>query len=270
MGERSSEQVLGMRIVLIGAGRLATNLGRALHTAGHDIVAVYSRTMESAQVLAEQISAQPTNQIADLPATADAFIVAVKDAVLCSLIPLLTKGREDQVFFHTAGSMPMAVFEGMSSHYGVFYPMQSFSKERQVDFSVIPTFIEASDPSTLVLAHLLAGTITNRIFELSSEDRRYLHLSAVFACNFVNHCYTLSAELLERHHLPFEVMLPLIDETAQKVHEMHPLDAQTGPAVRYDENVIHMQAELLADMPEMQDIYEKLSVDIHRKARKEI
>lgn len=259
-----------MRIVLIGAGRLATNLGRALHMAGHDIVAVYSRTMESAQTLAEQVCAQPTNQISSLPTTADAFIVAVKDAVLCSLIPLLTKGREDQVFFHTAGSMPMAVFEGTTSHYGVFYPMQSFSKERQVDFSVIPTFIEASDPSTLALAHSLAESITQRVFELSSEDRKYLHLSAVFACNFVNHCYALSAELLERHHLPFDVMLPLIDETAQKVHEMLPHDAQTGPAVRYDENVIQMQSKLLADMPEMHDLYEKLSLDIHRKAKKEI
>jgi predicted short-subunit dehydrogenase-like oxidoreductase (DUF2520 family) len=107
--------------------------------------------------------------------------------------------------------MPMTVFEGHARRYGVFYPMQTFSKERQVDFSSIPTFIEASDAATLELVHTLASSITQRVYELSTEDRKYLHLSAVFACNFANHCYAMSAELLEKHGLPFDVMLPLID-----------------------------------------------------------
>jgi predicted short-subunit dehydrogenase-like oxidoreductase (DUF2520 family) len=112
----------------------------------------------------------------------------------------------------------------------------------------------------------LAESITDRLYELSSDDRQYLHLAAVFACNFVNHCYALSAEILEKHGLPFDVMLPLIDETARKVHEMHPLDAQTGPAVRYDENVIRHQIQLLREFPFMKDIYDRLSMNIHRKA----
>ena len=210
-----------------------------------------------------------TDKITDLPLEADAFIVAVKDAALPSVAKQLAKGREQQVFFHTAGSMPLSVFEGLSMHYGVFYPMQTFSKERQVDFSPIPVFLEASDDATLSMARMLAESISRHVYVLSSEDRKFLHLSAVFACNFVNHCYALSAELLEKHGIPFDVMLPLIDETARKVHELHPLDAQTGPAVRYDENVIRMQSSLLSDSPALQEIYNLLSLNIHRKAKKQ-
>ena len=210
-----------------------------------------------------------TDKITDLPLEADAFIVAVKDAALPSVAKQLAKGREQQVFFHTAGSMPLSVFEGLSMHYGVFYPMQTFSKERQVDFLPIPVFLEASDDATLSMARMLAESISRHVYVLSSEDRKFLHLSAVFACNFANHCYALSAELLEKHGIPFDVMLPLIDETARKVHELHPLDAQTGPAVRYDENVIRMQSSLLSDSPALQEIYNLLSLNIHRKAKKQ-
>ena len=236
-----------VKVVLIGRGRLATNLLAALQQAGHEVVSINSRTLEG------------------LPLEADAFIVAVKDSALEEVIRRATKGREQQLFLHTAGSMPMSLLEGHTSRYGVFYPMQTFSKERLVDFAEIPVFIEGADPAIRPLAE----SISRRVYELSTEARKYLHLSAVFACNFVNHCYALSAELLEQHGLPFDVMLPLIDETARKVHELHPHDAQTGPAVRYDENVIRMQSALLADNPELQQIYELLSLDIHRKASKQ-
>lgn len=255
-----------MRIVLIGAGRLATNLGQTLLGAGHEIVCVNSRTMASAKALADKIGGCAVDRTEDIPMEADAYIIAVKDSVLADVIPAVTRGRENQVFMHTAGSMPMSMFQGMARHYGVFYPMQSFSKERPVDFAVIPTFIEANDEKAMQTIRHLAESITERIYELSSDDRQYLHLAAVFACNFVNHCYALSAEILEKHGLPFDVMLPLIDETARKVHEMHPLDAQTGPAVRYDENVIRHQMQLLREFPFMKDIYDRLSMNIHRKA----
>ena len=255
-----------MRIVLIGAGGLATNLGLALCAAGHEILAVYSRTMLSAQLLASKTGSQYTNDVSTLPHEADIFIVSVKDNALEQLSESLVKGREEQLFVHTAGSMPMALFEGKTSHYGVFYPMQSFSKERKTDFAVIPIFIEASDEQSLLTIKKLAESISRHIYELSSDERQYLHLSAVFACNFANHCYTLSAEILELHGLPFSVMLPLIDETACKIHQLHPKDAQTGPAVRYDENVIEKQCQLLADNPELQQIYEIMSKSIHQKA----
>jgi len=237
-----------MRIVLIGRGRLATNLEYALLSAGHEVASINSRTLES------------------LPLEADVFVVAVKDAALSDVIRAATKGRESQLFVHTAGSMPMDMFKGLTAHYGVFYPMQTFSKERLVDFNDISVFLETNDAVSMERLKMLSTTLTTHIYELDSEGRKHLHLAAVFACNFVNHCYALSAEVLAAKGLPFSVMLPLVDETAQKVHELAPREAQTGPAVRGDQNVMQMQANMLAGNPAVKQIYEALSNDIQRLA----
>jgi predicted short-subunit dehydrogenase-like oxidoreductase (DUF2520 family) len=237
-----------MKIVLIGRGRLATNLEHALLSAGHEVASINSRTLEA------------------LPLEADVYIVAVKDAALADVIRAATKGRESQLFVHTAGSMPMDIFKGLTVHYGVFYPMQTFSKERLVDFNDISVFLETNDAVSMERLKMLSTTLTTHIYELDSEGRKHLHLAAVFACNFVNHCYALSAEVLAAKGLPFSVMLPLVDETAQKVHELAPREAQTGPAVRGDQNVMQMQANMLAGNPAVKQIYEALSNDIQRLA----
>lgn len=251
-----------MKIVLIGAGNLSTHLGKALHAAGHDMVQVFSRTMQSAETLASLLDAEPLTDMAQVRDDADVYIFSVKDSALEQLVSQLC-GGEKKVFLHTAGSMPMSVFRGKALHYGVLYPMQTFSKQREVDFSIIPCFIEANDEFALKQIEGLAGQISHRVFQLSSEDRKYLHLSAVFACNFANHCYAASQELLQQHGIPFDVMLPLIDETAAKVHGMTPKEAQTGPAVRYDENVIGKQIQLLENQPYFQKIYDCMSKSIH-------
>ena len=251
-----------MKIVLIGAGNLATHLGKALHAAGHDMVQVFSRTMQSAETLASLLDAEPLTDMAQVRDDADVYIFSVKDSALEQLISQLC-GGEKKVFLHTAGSMPMSVFGGKALHYGVLYPMQTFSKQREVDFSIIPCFIEANDEFAQKQIEGLAVQISHRVYQLSSEDRRYLHLSAVFACNFANHCYAVSQELLQQHGIPFDVMLPLIDETAAKVHGMTPKEAQTGPAVRYDENVIGKQIRLLENQPYFQKIYDCMSKSIH-------
>ena len=251
-----------MKIVLIGAGNLATHLGKALHAAGHDMVQVFSRTMQSAETLASLLDAEPLTDMAQVRDDADVYIFSVKDSALEQLISQLC-GGEKKVFLHTAGSMPMSVFKGMAQHYGVLYPMQTFSKQREVDFSIIPCFVEANDEFAQKQIEGLAREISGRVYQLSSEDRKYLHLSAVFACNFANHCYAISQELLEEHGIPFDVMLPLINETAAKVHEMKPKDAQTGPAVRYDENVIDKQSKLLENHPHFKKVYDSMSKSIH-------
>jgi predicted short-subunit dehydrogenase-like oxidoreductase (DUF2520 family) len=229
-----------MKIVLIGRGRLATNLEHALLSAGHEVASINSHTLEA------------------LPLEADVYIVAVKDAALADVIRAATKGRESQLFVHTAGSMPMDIFKGLTVHYGVFYPMQTFSKERLVDFNDISVFLETNDAVSMERLKMLSTTLTTHIYELDSEGRKHLHLAAVFACNFVNHCYALSAEVLAAKGLPFSVMLPLVDETAQKVHELSPREAQTGPAVRGDQNIMQMQANMLAGNPAVKQIYEAL------------
>ncbi len=264
-----------MNLIFIGAGRLATQLAQALHDKGHTIKAVYSRTMVSAQALAEKVDAVATDDITtlfsvggDLP---DAIIMAVKDDAIPSLAAQLAEvGGASKCcncpVFHTAGSVPVDVLKALS-HYGVIYPMQTFSKERQVDFSGIPFFIEASDDDTLAVARGIAASVSNRVTVLDSERRRQLHLAAVFACNFANHCYTLAADILERNGLDFSVMLPLIEETAAKVATMHPIEAQTGPAVRYDQTVISRQSEMLADSPLTRQLYELMSESIHQHSK---
>jgi predicted short-subunit dehydrogenase-like oxidoreductase (DUF2520 family) len=251
-----------MNIVLIGAGNLATNLGKALKKAGQTIAQVYSHTVASAEQLASILGCSATNDLQQL-AEAEVYIISIKDAALQSVVSTVCKQHPNAIFLHTAGSMPMDIFKDEAQHYGVLYPMQTFSKAREVDFRIIPTFIEWNDERSHHTICSLAESVSNRIYPLSSEDRKYLHLSAVWACNFANHCYDVASELLKAHHLPFDVMLPLIDETARKVHELSPREAQTGPAVRYDENVIHAQAEMLKGNHNLQELYLQLSKSIH-------
>lgn len=160
----------------------------------------------------------------------------------------------------------MDVFRGHAHRYGVLYPMQTFSKDCPVDFKEIPVFVEASAPDVLAQTEQLARSVSDRVEEMSTERRRRLHLAAVFACNFVNHCYALAADVLGRDGIPFDVMWPLIDETARKVHRLSPVEAQTGPAVRYDRNVMDRQCAMLDGEPERKALYEMMSRSIHALA----
>lgn len=259
-----------MKIVLVGAGNLACSLGRALFEAGNDILQVYSRTCQAASALADALDASPVTEIDRISADADVYIVAVKDSVMADIVPSLCHGKEGKVFLHTSGSVAASVFEGRALHYGVLYPMQTFSKSKPLAFKDIPCFIEGSDEFALETVSKLAHSLSDSVLRLDSEARKHLHLAAVFACNFANHCYEISSEILAKYGIPFEVMLPLIDETARKVHVMRPYEAQTGPAVRYDKNVIGMQAGLLEDNVFFRKVYESMSDSIHHVAQKEI
>lgn len=252
--------------MFIGAGNLATHLAQALKKAGHEITQVYSRTIQSAELLAAKVEAMPVSDIDELRDDADACIMAVKDSALEELISKACAKRKNIVFMHTAGSMPMSLFEEHAQSFGVLYPMQSFSKERAVEFSEIPCFLEWNGDRARIVITRLAESVSKVHYEINSDARKHLHLAAVFASNFVNHCYALSAELLDKYNLPFDVMLPLTDEVARKVHEMTPKEAQTGPAVRYDENVMDKHKRMLEEEPLMQKIYDVMSESIHKSA----
>lgn len=253
-----------VKIVILGAGNLATNLGKALHRKGYCISQVYSRTEVSAKALSDILSCGYTTNFRDVRKDAGLYIVSLKDSAFVELLPEIVAGKNDALFVHTAGSVPMAIWQGHAQRYGVFYPMQTFSKAREVDFKNIPIFLEVADKADMGLLREIAESLSTNVYEATSVQRQYLHLSAVFACNFANHMYAMTAKLLRQHGLPFEVMLPLIEETARKVNDLSPQEAQTGPAVRYDENVINKHLELLADEPEMRDIYEMISKSIHK------
>lgn len=251
-------------VVFIGAGNLATNLAKALYRKGFRIEQIYSRTQESAQSLAQLVEADYTTELSAVVEDAQLYIVSLKDAAFVQLLPELVAGKEKSLWVHTAGSIPMSIWAGQAERYGVFYPMQTFSKQREVDFREIPVFIESNSEADTQLLKDIASTLSEKVYEATSEQRKSLHLAAVFTCNFTNHMYVLAAELLKKYQLPFDVMLPLIDETARKVHELQPLAAQTGPAVRYDENVINEHLRMLADEPEAQELYRRISESIHR------
>lgn len=251
-----------MRVVLVGAGNLATNLAKALLRVDEcEILQVYSRTDESASALASIVGCEFTTDIYNIRCDADIYIFSVKDSVLERLANCVAERVHDKLFVHTAGSMPMDILP--VARRGVFYPMQTFSKSREVDFKVIPTFIEAEQQDDLAILKQLADSVTGSVHVLSSADRKSLHVAAVFACNFANHCYRLSEKVLAKHGVPFSVMLPLIEETTRKLHELSPRDAQTGPAVRWDENVMLSHRQMLSDEPDMEQIYELLSKSIH-------
>ena len=244
-----------MKIVFIGSGNVATHMAVALKKAGNEIVQIYSRTLQNAQQLAHRVGAEAISEIDNLHLNANLYIFSIIDDAL----PIIIKQMPSTtgIWVHTAGSVTMDPFSG------VIYPLQTFSKNKQLNFSEIPLFIEGNSPETEEQLTKLAKTISEDVRPLNSEQRKHLHLAAVFANNFTNHMYTLSNEILKQKNIPFDVLKPLIRETAAKVMEMNPSDAQTGPAVRLDTNVINRHLELIANT-EIEKIYKLISNSINK------
>ncbi|WP_029906185.1 Rossmann-like and DUF2520 domain-containing protein [Prevotella sp. 10(H)] len=250
-----------MKIVFIGAGNVATHLAKELYKKSFDIIQVYSRTLESASYLAKEVNAVAINDISAIIDDADLYIFSVKDSVLEDILSQLPTNKG--IWVHTAGSLPLDIFAKYTSKYAVLYPFQTFSKHREIVWQNVPIFIEASGSQSLSVIKVVANQLSENVLELSSDKRRYVHLTGVFACNFTNHMYALSKLFLEKAGLPFETALPLIDETASKVHILLPKDAQTGPAVRFDENIINKHLEMIED-EKIKELYRLISEDIHR------
>lgn len=252
-------------VAIVGAGRLATQLAPALQHAGHSIKAVYSRTLDAArelcQKLTNNIHVQATDNIETLPAT-DVYIVAVADHALPTILAAWPERAKGGVVIHTAGSMPMQLLESVSAHFGVLYPMQTFSKEKSVDFKNIHIYIESNDAVSEKITKDIAFSLSNHVEFLPSAGRKHLHLAAVIACNFTNHLYELAFEYLSSHGIQPQCLLPLIDETTEKLHKVLPHDGQTGPARRGDDKVIGEHLSMLEDTPQLRDIYRMLSESI--------
>ena len=253
-----------MEVVLIGAGSVATQWGLAFREKGYPVAQVYSRSLDSAKILGEKLHAPCTQQIEDVVAHADLYLFAVKDSALPEIVKAFPP--VDGLPVHTAGSVPMDVFAGHFDRYGVMYPMQTFSKTRRVSFENIPLFIEANNRDDEDRLEKIASIFSSKVIRLSSEKRRQLHVAAVFACNFTNYLYTVAARILEEHDLPFDLLIPLIRETAAKVEAIHPAEAQTGPAVRNDKNLIDKHLEMLGSHPDQQELYRILSEHIRMES----
>lgn len=222
---------MGKSIVILGRGNVALSLDEALRRAGHSVLQMWHR-------------GEP------VASGADFYIIAVSDNAIAQVLPLVPR---DGITLHTSGSTPMLTD-------GVLYPMQTFTRGRAVDWHRVPLFIEGKEASTLQEIRQLAETLSRSVTVLDSERRRVLHMSAVWACNFTNHMWDVCSQILEREGIPFSVMLPLIDETVDKIHTLSPHDAQTGPARRADSLTIDRHMSLLDN--EKQEIYRAISDSI--------
>lgn len=242
------------RIVLIGYGNVGIHLYKAFkNSAFAKIIQVYNHRAESLQELAEEMDT--TTSLAELKA-ADIYIVSIPDSVTEQTVNKLA-GYHSLVV-HTAGSIPLL---HSNTGNGVFYPLQTFSKNTPLDFSKVPLCIEADSAENLELLRKLAESITSKVYEVSTEQRKSLHLSAVFACNFTNHLYSLAEAICDKNKLPFEILHPLIQETARKIEFDSPKNSQTGPAIRNDAKTIAFHLKQL-DSPELKEIYTLLTKSI--------
>lgn len=252
-----------MRISLIGSGNVATHLANALFVLEYKIVQVYSQTLQNAQVLASQVGATAINQLTALQA-ADLYIIAVTDAAIApicnELAPLELKGA----VVHTSGSTDISILENIGSNYGVFYPLQTFSKTLNISFKTIPLLLEASNLELLNQLDRLARQLSNQVYHYNSEQRRSLHLSAVIACNFSNYLYAVANQYLDQQGVDFNLLKPLILETAHKIQQHAPTSVQTGPAIRKDRAILAMHEQMLANQPALQQLYQLLSEGISK------
>lgn len=250
-----------LKVAFLGSGNLATCLAAALEKAGIEISQVYSRSEDNAMAFSERFFCDWTTDISKLDSSAHVIISALKDSVAHDVWGKAEFG--DRLVLHTAGSLPMSDLAPYTKNYGVLYPLQTLSKDKEIDFRSVPLFVEANSDDNLKIVKTLALHVSYVVMEATSEQRRSLHLAAVFACNFANHCYAVAEQILNKNNLPFDVLLPLIDETARKVHVLPPVQAQTGPAVRYDENVIGKHIELLGEGSQEAELYELISKSIN-------
>jgi predicted short-subunit dehydrogenase-like oxidoreductase (DUF2520 family) len=239
--------------VCIGAGNVATHLAKALCNNGYRLIQVYSRTINSARELANAHQAEFTNSSSKLLPLADFYLVSIPDQTMAELLYKIE--FHDKLIFHTAGSSGLEVFGNKFKHFGVMYPLQTFTKNTALKISEIPFLIEASDEKSLEKIEVIARDISERVYVTDAETRRWIHLAAVFACNFTNHMLVLSDRILKDKNIDPSILRPLIEETLGKSVYMDPAEAQTGPAVRGDFATIDKHIKMLENQSLLQKIY---------------
>jgi len=251
-----------------GAGRVAGALCREMYSRGFNIQHVVAESPTNAKKLADECDASwSANPVFD--DTTDIIIVAVPDHKLNTVLDTI-ECSENTLVAHTAGSFGLEVFPSRLSKRGVFYPLQTFTRNRKILFSDLPFFIEANSSQMEKILETLAKSLGGKVYVVDKEDRRLLHLAAVFVCNFVNHMLTAGKEIVSRTGLSFEVLEPLILETISKARELGPDQSQTGPAVRNDKNTIAKHMDLLSFSPQLKKIYKEVTDSIISHYKKEL
>ena len=253
-------------IVLIGAGNVGSQLGAALHKEGYFISQVYSKTKGSADKLAKKLNATAINDLKKINTSASVFIIAVPDDAIESVAKQLRV--KDKIVVHTSGTADMKILKSTSKNYGVFYPLQTFSKDIPVNFKTVPICVEGSNKKTAESLLYFAKSISKNVEKVDSDERKKLHLAAVFACNFSNHMYAVADVFLKKNKLSFDLLRPLIEETTAKMKTNEPSQTQTGPALRGDKKTMNAHLKLLSKDKKLQSIYEVLSESIVAVSKK--
>jgi len=231
-----------IKVVIIGAGNVATHLYQNFTKSKQiDVVQVFSRDIQKLYFVKK--ASKKVSKIEELK-EADLYLLAIKDEAIQEVASQLKS--KSGVVAHTSGSVSMDIFSG-NDNYGVFYPMQTFSKNKLVNFEDVPLCLEANTQKNLTFLKNIASIVSNRVFEVNSEQRKVLHISAVFVNNFTNHLFALASDFCKKEDLPFDMLRPLIKETVDKLDILDPYAAQTGPALRNDQKTIAAHLEMLDD-----------------------
>ena len=246
-----------MKICIIGSGNVAYHLAKAFTENNIKVHQIYGRNAGDLKQISEELHiAYSTTHLAE----AEFYLICVKDDAIAEVSKLISS--EHALVAHTSGSQPKEALQG-NYRKASFYPMQTFSKTKSIDYHAIPFFLEAENDADYELLKSLAEKISDKTIKSDYEKRKFMHLTAVFCCNFVNHLYARAKEISDAQGIPFEYFLPLIDETTEKIHEMDPKQAQTGPAIRQDERVLKLHEALITDKDHLK-IYQLMNQSIKK------
>ncbi|MBU8883780.1 DUF2520 domain-containing protein [Kaistella sp. DKR-2] len=246
-----------MRIVILGSGNVAFHLAKAFCEKKIPVLQIFGRNETALKEMLEKFNIPYS--IKEL-SEADLYIIAVNDDAIAGISKTIIS--ENALVAHTSGSLPKEILEG-NYRKASFYPLQTFSKSKDLTYADIPFFVEADDEKDLDLLKDLASKISENVMISDYEKRKYIHLTAVFACNFVNHLFARAKEISDSQNIPFGYFLPLIDETVQKINEIEPRSAQTGPAVRNDQRVLKLHEALITNEEHLK-IYKTMNESIKK------
>jgi len=250
-----------MKIVIIGSGNVAFHLAKAFTQNNIEVSQIFGRNEVELNKISEELNIPySTKELAD----ADLYLISVSDSAVEQVSDLIK--TEKALVAHTSGSLPLEILKG-NYRKASFYPLQTFSKTKNLDYSKIPFFIETENQIDEKSLFELASIISENVETSDYEKRKYIHLTAVFACNFVNHLFARAKEISDSQDLPFQYFIPLIDETVEKIHHLEPKLAQTGPAVRGDERILKLHEELIKDEQHLK-VYQLMNESIKKMYNK--
>lgn len=251
-----------IKVIIIGSGNVAQHLIQAFEKSKKiDVVQAFSRQKEALAHLLD--SHKITNNFNDIK-EADLYIIAVSDDAITAVSSKLP--FKNRLVVHTSGSVSIDALDKKNRN-GIFYPLQTFSKKAEVDFSQIPLCLESQKEPDFEFLKKVAEMISHKVYKINSEQRKALHIAAVFVNNFTNHLYQIGNQICTANHIPFEILQPLIQETAKKITRLSPEEAQTGPAIRNDQLTIAAHLDFLLD-ENQKNIYQILTQSIQTNGKK--